>query len=105
MASVLDSLKSVSSYPIPSATIETMASLRGLRLDWDISSQEKEFLLTKADLLMWLSLAPNISQEGISYSFTDNQRASYASLAKSITSNYEDELPKQVKFGYKGSRR
>lgn len=101
-----DSFKSISSYPIPLATIENIAGLRGLELDWEVPvSQDESYLLAKADLLMWLSLAPNVSQEGISYSFTDQQRAAYSQLASSIYDKYTTELPQKVKFGYKGSKR
>lgn len=106
MTSVLDSLKSLTTYPIPLAALENIAALRGLELDWEVgSTQEKDFLLAKADVLTWLSLAPNVTQEGISYSFTDKQRENYLQLANSIKDEYSEELPKAVKYGYKGTNR
>lgn len=108
MATVLETLKSVSAYPVPLRTLVETAELRGLSLT-DTATQEviagKAYKLAKADLLLWLSLAPNIGQGGQSYSFTDEQRQQFRNQAKAL---YDEcgEVSAATKplYGYKGSR-
>ena len=108
MATILETLKGVSAYPIPLRTLVETAEKRGVALT-DAATQEviagKAYKLAKADLLLWLSLAPNIGQGGQSYSFTDEQRQQFRNQAKAL---YEecDEVSAATKpiYGYKGSR-
>lgn len=104
----LDALKSLNAYPIPLRTLAETADRRNLSLTADAAQevlQSKEYRLAKADLLLWLSLQPNISQGGQSYSFTDEQRKDLRNAARAI---YEELEPTAnagcVTFGYKGSR-
>jgi hypothetical protein len=109
MATVLESLKSISSYPIPQRTIEEISVKRNLTLNDTVSQnilKSTNYMLAKADLLMWLSLAPNVSQGGQNYSFTDQQRLLFRQRANAIYDMYEDEEMEVLKpaYGYKGSR-
>lgn len=107
MATLLDALKSVNSYPVPLRTIEETAERRGLSLDGEATAASlkgKAFGLCRADLLLWLSYAPNITQGGQSYSFTDEQRTDLRNRAKQLYDEWEeDDAPKTV-YGYKGKR-
>lgn len=108
MATVLESLKGVNSYPIPLRTLVEVAERRGLTLESQ-SSQEvlkgKDYRLATADLLLWLSLAPNVSQGGQNYSFTDEQRKQFRNNAFAIYDELgEDEGVTKPTYGYKGSR-
>ena len=108
MATVLETLKSVSAYPVPLRTLVETAEKRGVVLT-DTATQEamigKAYKLAKADLLLWLSLAPNMGQGGQSYSFTDEQRQQFRNQAKAL---YDEcgEVSAATKplYGYKGSR-
>lgn len=108
MATILETLKGVSAYPVPLRTFVETAEFRGLSLA-ETATQEvmigKAYKLAKADLLLWLSLAPNIGQGGQSYSFTDEQRVQFRNQAKAL---YDEcgEVPAATKpiYGYKGSR-
>ena len=104
----LEALKSVNAYPIPLRTLMETAERRGVSLTADAtleSLQGKEYNLARADLLLWLSIAPNITQGGQSYSFTDEQRKDLKRQANDIYSVFE---PKSnagcATFGYKGDR-
>lgn len=104
----LDALKSVNAYPIPLRTLVETAERRNISLTADATQeglQSKNFRLAKADLLLWLSLAPNISQGGQSFSFTDEQRKDFKRQANAI---YEVLEPNSnagcATFGYKGDR-
>lgn len=104
---VLQSLKSLSSYPIPTATIENVAEGAGLEIDAPMSMalrKGKEYKLAKANIFLFLSEAPNVSQGGISYSFTEEERKRFRSRANNILNEIgeSDEDSALPEFGYKG---
>lgn len=110
MDTVLESLRGVSAYPVPLRTLNAIAEKRGLQLTDDATGEvqkSKEYNLAVADLLMWLSRAPDISQGGQSYSFTDEQRKEFRNMANSLYGDFgadgEAGTPKPI-YGYKGSR-
>ena len=108
---LLETLKAaVTAYPIAPQTIEAWATYWGLDLQQQATPplmQSQEYRLVKADLWDWLALAPNISQGGQTYSFTDEQRTLFKQRAASIRSSVEldpDEQPAATSlYGYKGS--
>lgn len=111
MASLLNSLKAISRYPIPSAVVEEKALARNLaKLDSEITSKtlnSREYLLVRADLLGWVSLAPNITQGGISYNVLSPDRDRMREEANRVYGELDDpayRAAKKVRFGYKGSR-
>lgn len=108
MATNFEALKSVNAYPIPMRTLMETAERHNIELTAETSQESllsKNYRLAKADLLFWLSLAPDISQGGQSFSFTDEQRKQMRSEALAA---YEELEPLVntgcVKFGYKGDR-
>ena len=108
MATILETLKGVSAYPIPLRTLVETAEKRGVALT-DTATQKalvsKAYNLAKADLLLWLSLAPNIGQCGQSYSFTDEQRHHLFNIAKALYDECEEvSAASKSIYGYKGSR-
>jgi hypothetical protein len=109
MATIQEVLKGVSLYPIPSATLQSIASRRGCALS-DEATQETLsgaiYNLAKADLLMWLSLAPSVSQGGQNYSFIDEQRQQFRNEANGLYKEFaaDDSAPQKPLYGYKGSR-
>lgn len=104
----LDALKSVNAYPIPLRTLVEIADRRNITLDAEATPQSlhgKEYRLAKADLLLWLSFAPDISQGGQSFSFTDEQRKQMRNKARAIYTELEPNSNAGcVTFGYKGDR-
>ena len=108
MITVLDALRGVNAYPIPLSELVRAAELGGLdaqsEATADITSSAG-FKRSKAELLLWLALAPDISQGGQSYSFTDEQRLQLRHQARALLAECGDgeALPKAV-YGYKGSR-
>lgn len=105
---VIESLKSVNAYPVPKATIETIAIERGVSVDASVTADilgSQPYRLAKADVLMWLSKAPDISQGGQNYSFTDEQRDEFRKEALRIFADEGVTPPTDnVVYGYKGSR-
>lgn len=104
----LDALKSINAYPIPLRTLAETAVRRCISLTSEATEEflhGKDYLLAKADLLLWLSIAPNISQGGQSFSFTDEQRKDFKRKAYAIYDVHEPTSSAVcVKYGYKGDR-
>lgn len=108
MATVLESLKGVNAYPIPVRTLDEVALNRGLTLSATCTQETlrgEAYNLATADLLLWLANAPNISQGGQSYTFSEEQRSALRRRAYALYKEFGDEggAPKTT-FGYKGSR-
>ena len=110
MVTVLEALKGVNAYPIPPRTIEAVAHKRHLVLCDEATrevQQSKAYNLAVADLLRWLSEAPDVSQGGQSYSFTDDQRREFRNRASGLYADFgagnEAGAAKPI-YGYKGSR-
>lgn len=108
MMTILGALSGINAYPIPQHTIECVAARRGLSLSSEFTASigsSAEYLLAEADLLEWLATAPDISQGGQSYSFTDEQRTFFRNRAAMLRKESGEGInPKSVIYGYKGSR-
>lgn len=108
-ATVLESLKGVNAYPVPLRTLTEIAERRGISLTGEATQEclkGKAYNLAVADLLLWLSLAPNVTQGGQSFSFTDEQRMQFRNRANALFDEFaadEAGTPKPI-YGYKGSR-
>ena len=108
MATLFESLAAVNAYPIPPRTIADTAARQGLDPQAEATQETMHsaaYRLAQADLLLWLSLAPDVAQGGQSYSFTDEQHTSLRARANAIYGECEaaEKRPKTL-YGYKGSR-
>lgn len=109
MASAAEILRSETMYPVPAAVLQGIAARRGIVLDAEATMEtlsSRAFLLARADLLTWLSHAPDVSQGGQSYSFTADQLKLFAQLAESLYDDGgegESALNTTI-YGYKGHR-
>ena len=103
---VLQSLKSLSGYPIPLATIQDVADEVGISVDAEATGEirgSKEFKRAKARVYLYLSKAPNVSQGGISYNFSEEDRRRFRQEAESILDEIGDDANGLgVTYGYKG---
>jgi hypothetical protein len=104
---VLQSLKSLSNYPIPSETIQNVSEGVGLDFNAVLTvelRQDNKFKWAQAHIYFFLSEAPNVSQAGISYSFSDEERERFKLKAESIIDEIGDDGSSiGVSFGYKGA--
>lgn len=102
---VSDYIASLSNYPIPEQSIRAMCERRGVE-SGDRYEPSREMSLLTADAYLWLSGAPNISQDGISYSISDNDKANYRRQAKAIYDMLGDaDNPLAgTQYGYQGDR-
>lgn len=95
-------LQSLSAYPIPSVTLECIAESNGFSKYDDIDMLEvpsAELTRAKADTLKWLSDAPAVSQQGISYSFTETERKHFKDMANDLLNTIGEG---KNEWGYKG---
>lgn len=106
MKKISELLRSVNSYPIPANVIMEAGIKYELDIEADATPEiinSKEYKLAKADLYKYLAGAPNISQNGISFSFTEDQRSIFLNISSSIRNEVgvEDEESGQG-YGYMG---
>jgi len=91
---------------VPVSTVQDIASSRSLNIDGEANADARaqaSFRLAKADVLWWLAKAPNVSQAGISYTFTDKDRLNLKHQALAIYDDCGEESPEgSFTFGYKG---
>jgi hypothetical protein len=110
MATILESLKSISGYPVPLRTFEDISVRRGLLLDGEATPDtlnSASYRLAKADVMRWVSFAPNVSQEGISFDLLYSDREQMRGQANVIYFELGDDayIPEtKTKWGYKGNR-
>lgn len=106
MKKVSELLKSVSSYPIPANILMEAGIKYELDIEADATPEivtSNSYKLAKADVYKCLASAPNISQNGISFSFTDDQRQMFLNMYNSIRNELgvKDEENGQG-YGYMG---
>ena len=84
---VSESLRSINNYPIPPYVLTKSAIKNGMSLEDEITSESvisKEYRLMEADVFAFLAGAPDVTQNGVSFSFTDDQRDWFLSMSNSI---------------------
>jgi hypothetical protein len=100
---VVESLRAITNYPIPERTLERAALYRGLDPALVIDSRtmdSQQFKLAEADIYEFLSTAPNVSEGGVSFSLSEQQRQGYKHKADDIRTVLN--VAGMPKFGYKG---
>lgn len=103
---ILQSLKSLSAYPTPQATLQNIAEGCGLQADDELTPEMRntpEVKRATARTYIYLITAPNISQNGVSFSFTAEERKQFKKLAKDLLNEIGDDTSSLgVKYGYVG---
>lgn len=105
MATIVETLRALTAYPIPMSTLVSIAEGRGLSSYDFVDAASSEMRKATADVYMWLANAPDVSQGGQNYSFTDEQRKRFRQQAKAIyEATGEAAASKTTIYGYKGTR-
>lgn len=103
---IQQSLKSLTAYPIPPATLQDIAEGCGLQPDAELTPEmrnSKEMKRAKARAYAYLITAPNISQNGVSFSFTAEERKQFKKLAVGLLKEIGDDTSSiGTKYGYVG---
>lgn len=99
-------LKSINTYPIPANVITEAGIKYGLDIESEVTPDlisGKEYNLAKADIYAYLAGAPNVTQNGVSFSFTEDQRTYFLNVATSIRSEQGVQDPTTGQgYGYVG---
>lgn len=99
-------LKSINTYPIPANVITEAGIKYGLYPESEATPDliaSKEYNLAKADIYAYLAGAPNVTQNGVSFSFTEDQRTYFLNVATSIRSEQGVQDPTTGQgYGYVG---
>ena len=112
MSTVLDLLKGVTNYPVPARVLNRIALVRDIELTAEVTTEmvsSKDYQLAEADVMRFVSTAPNVTQAGISFDTLVSDRNALRTQANLIYKKYGDELYQpdgevKTKFGYKGDR-
>lgn len=104
---IISVIKSITYYPLPQNVVEKFAIERDLDLTAEYTTEIAESNAYKnclADIYKWLSLAPSsISENGVTISFTNEDKRRFVELANELYSETGEELIHGI-YGYKGSR-
>lgn len=102
---VVESLQCINAYPVPGQALLTITAKRGLDPQAEATKAVltgSAFNLARADVLWWLSMAPNVSQGGQSYSFTEEDRRRMRREAEALWDELGDGGGMKAQYGYKG---
>lgn len=103
---ILQSLGSLNPYPIPAAALNAIAAGTGLDATAELSPENRESPAMKraeGKVYLYLAGAPNVSQNGISFSFSAEERKMFRRIARSLFKEAgTDAGACGVSFGYKG---
>ena len=91
---ILKSLKSLSGYPLTNDALTRVAIETGLAVDSEITAdimRSAPYKRAKARVYLMLAEAPDVSQGGISYSFSDEDKKHFRMLAQSLLDEVGDD--------------
>lgn len=100
-----EAIKAITSYPIPPHTVEGIVIEAGLAADDDVRDVAGSDGYKKAKALAYafLAEAPNITQGGISYSFSESERTRFARKSDSLLAEIgEEDSGTAIACGYIG---
>nr|WP_308570821.1 hypothetical protein [uncultured Prevotella sp.] len=84
---IFEALRALSSYPVPPFVVNNITDEQGLNPGDDITPairQTAAFTKAKAAVYYFLADAPNISQGGVTYSFSEDERSRMKSKADAM---------------------
>ena len=106
MKKISELLQSVNSYPIPANVISEAGIRYGLDLEAEATKEiisSSGYKLAKADIYAFLAGAPNVTQNGISFSFSEDQRKYFLNISNSIrTEEGVTDATSGQSYGYMG---
>lgn len=99
-------LKSINTYPIPENVILEAVLKNGLDADTEVTKEvvnSSSYRLAQAEVYTFLAGAPNVTQNGVSFSFSDEQRNFFLKTATAIRDNEGVTSPVSGQgYGYMG---
>lgn len=108
---IKEALKSLCAYPMPDKVVNVIMIDRGLNADEEYTAShknQKSYNLAKADVYWWFATVPDVSQEWVNFSFTQEEKLMFLRHAKAIYRQWGELLPEDAStggvYGYKGDR-
>lgn len=97
-------LQNVTGYPIPDATVEAAAKEAGFDIDGDFRDIEQRSLYRAySRVYLYVALAPNVSEGGVSVSLSASDKAAFLRMAKRYAQLAGDKTTApSASYGYKG---
>lgn len=98
---LLESLQSLSNYPVSSEYVQGVLTEEGIDPAMDLTPEtahDTGFLRAKRRVCLYLATAPNITQGGISYSLDSTARGHFIEMASDIAEELSDS--DGGRFGY-----
>lgn len=102
---ILESLKSLSGYPLSRLSVENIAEELGLSADGEVTAEVRSsaaFKRAKARVYLLLAEAPDVSQGGITYSFSDEDKKLFRQQAQALLEEVGDDSPVGDDYGWMG---
>lgn len=102
---ISNAIKAMSCYPIPASTIENIIEEAGLDADADITMEIRagdRYKRAKALTYAFLAEAPNITQGGISYTFSEVERSRFQKKSNSLLAELGEDEGSDIPCGYIG---
>ncbi len=102
---IREALIAISSYPIPPAAVQVICTARGVDADAEFTlalAAGADYKKAMADLYIWLSEAPNITQGEVDFSFSSAERAYMRRKAAAILNEAGENIDGD-QYGYMGS--
>lgn len=90
---VAESLKALASYPIPSTFIANVLAEMDIDAKAEADAVMRKcpgYIKAKAGVYNFLATAPNVSQNGISYSFASEDKAFFKKKAAELLDSIDD---------------
>ena len=97
-------LTAIAPCPVPDAYLNAIGTEVGADLTTNVDETTPLVLnRSRARLYLWLALAPNVSEGGVSISFTAVEKKAFLDLARRYAALAEEEniIPGAI-YGYKG---
>lgn len=102
---VREAIKAMSAYPMPMAAVENIAAEAGIDAEAELTTDMRRgegFMRAKALVYAFLAEAPNVTQGGVSYSFSQSERTRFERKAASILAELGADDGGEVPCGYIG---
>lgn len=101
---IMQALRSINSYPLTDEQLSMAALSAGLDPNSDAIGMltKKEYTHAKANVYALLAEAPNISQGGISFSFTSDEKKQFFAVACRLYNAIGLPMPQGSNWGYQG---
>jgi hypothetical protein len=105
MTDVLTALQGLTTYPVPQSVLQECALEAGCNPTDEVTQdmrQSRQWKRAKAQVFLFLSSAPNVTQQGVSFSFSEYERANFLKQAAALEAEAGDDDWNGVGYGYKG---